>query len=259
MNRMGLVLIVTLAAGCDSARTPAAPSPPSPLPAPEGPYSVFGIVVDADTGRPIENANVALGFNQDRLTTVTAGDGSYGFSFSTTEPYAPGLPNVLGLLVVWTSGVWEAGSGYEWMVQEIPRGPRQIVQNVRLRPRRTALWAGDSMQVSIDPDSSLAFDPEYAPWELASFGKSYGVVRTDRLVEWFYVLPMRDGVLTVDVRPENGGSVPFLVCDWVGCHGLNTPGPVSFAVRAGARALDFRVEIPRGWAPQRYVVMTSVK
>src|SRR5688500_14305023 len=133
MNRMGLLLLVTVAAGCDSTRTPTAPSSPS-LPVPQGPdYSISGIVVDADTGRPIANANVAVGFSQGQLTTLTAADGAYAFSFSTTQPYRNNLPDVLGLLIVWLPTVWEPGIGYEHMVQEIPRASSQIVQNVRLR------------------------------------------------------------------------------------------------------------------------------
>ena len=255
MNRMGLLLLVTVAAGCDSTRTPTAPSSPTPTPTPLGPdYSISGIVVDADTGRPIANANVAVGFSQGQLTSLTAADGTYAFSFSTTQPYRNNLPDVLGLLIVWLPTVWEPGIGYEHMVQEIPRAASQIVQNVRLRPRRRVIMAGDSMQLSIEPDSSRAFDWEYAPWELAS----YGIVRLGRVWEWFYVSPARDGLLTIEARPESGGGVPFLGCFYVGCPGLNAQGPVSIDVRASG-VYFFRVEIPKESAPQRYVITTSLK
>lgn len=256
MNRLGLVLIVTIACGCDSARTPTGPSSgPSPAPQPQGPYSVSGIVTDADHGRPIANANVALGFREDRLIALTAADGSYTFSFSTTQPYANNLPNVLGLLVVWPPEGQGSGSAYQWMVQEVPRGPSQIVQNVRLRPVRL-ITAGESMRLSIEPDSSLRFDWEYAPWEVASYGRS--AVRFDRKWEWFSVSSARDGVLTVDVRQENGGSGPFLWCDLVGCAGPNNQGPVSIPVRESWQP-TFRIEIPPGLAPQHYVITTSLK
>jgi|SRR5687767_699468 len=259
MNRMGLLLIVTLAAGCDSTRTPTAPSSPTPTPTPQGPdYSISGIVVDADTGRPIANANVAVGFSQGQLTSQTAADGTYAFSFSTTQPYRNNLPDVLGLLIVWLPTVWEPGIGYEHMVQEIPRASSQIVQNVRLRPRRRPIPAGESMQLSIEPDSSRAFDWEYAPWEWASSGRVDGIVRLGRVWEWFYVSSARDTVMVVDVRPENGGTVPFLWCDYVGCPGPNAQGPVSVDVRASG-VYFFRVEIPKESAPQRYVITTSLK
>lgn len=189
---------------------------------------------------------------------LTAADGSYAFSFSTTQPYADNLPNVLGLLVVWPPAGESSSSAYQWMVQEIPRGPSQIVQNVRLRPVRRPIVAGESMRLSIEPDSSHAFDWEYAPWELASYGRFDGIVRLGRLWESFTVSPVREGVLTVDVRSEIGGSAPFLWCDFVGCPGFNVHGPVSIPVRASA-VYDFRIEIPRGSAPQPFVITTSLQ
>ena len=189
---------------------------------------------------------------------LTAADGSYAFSFSTTQPYADNLPNVLGLLVVWPPEGQGSGSAYQWMVQEIPRGPSQMTQNVRLRPVRRPIVAGESMRLSIEPDSSFAFDWEYAPWELASSGRFDGIVRLGRLWESFTVSPVREGVLTVDVRSETGGSAPFLWCDFVGCPGFNVQGPVSIPVRASG-VYDFRIEIPRGLAPQPFVITTSLQ
>ena len=253
--RGAILCALFVSAACGS--SPTAPSlGPSPPPLAEGPYSVSGIVTDADHGRPIANANVALGFREDRLIAVTAADGSYSFSFSTTQPYADNLPNVLGLLVVWPPEGQGTGSAYQWMVREIPRGPSQTTQNVRLRPVRRSIVAGESVRLSIEPDSSLPFDWEYAPWEVASWGRF--TVRFDRKWEWFSVSSARDGVLTVDVRQENGGSGPFLWCDLVGCPGLNNQSPVSITVHESHRYI-FRMEIPSAWAPQHYVITTSLK
>jgi hypothetical protein len=57
-------------------------------------------------------------------------------------------------------GLIHAGGGeYEHYVQSLVGGTADIVKNLRLRQIRT-VPAGQSLVVSIDPDSSLAYDAE---------------------------------------------------------------------------------------------------
>jgi hypothetical protein len=57
-------------------------------------------------------------------------------------------------------GLIHAGGGeYEHYVQSLVGGTADIVKNLRLRQIRT-VPAGQSLVVSIEPDSSLAYDAE---------------------------------------------------------------------------------------------------
>lgn len=246
-------LCVLLAAACDSAPVPTSPSPspnPAPAPTPEAiQYRVSGSVTDAADGARIASATVVLRYTEGELRTRTDADGAYSFSFRTSQPYrhqfwtVPG--DFLGLLTVGDGAYWgDAGGGHWTTVQLLPWGTTDVGHDVRLRPART-LTAGQSMGLSVEPDSSLAWDQEWDPWVFPSF---------DTLAEEFRVSVQTDGLLTIDVRPEAGGNVATLTCPYTGCQ---VQGTVSFPVKAGA--LLFRVEIPRTSAPQRHEIQTSLR
>jgi hypothetical protein len=101
------------------------------------------------------------------------------------------------------------------------------------------LAAGQSMGLSVAPDSSLAWHQEWDPWEFPSF---------DTLREEFLVSVERDGILTIDARPETGG-----------CPSWQVRATASIAVRARSSPFYFSVEIPRASASQRYEIQTSLQ
>jgi hypothetical protein len=231
------------------------PSAPTPLPE-SSRYRVSGIVMDAADAAPIANATVVLRHAEGHLTAQTDGDGAYAFSFETSQPYAPPRENVpadiLGLLVVRDGPYWgDVGRGHWTTVQLLPWHTKDIERNVRLRPVRT-LAAGQSIALSVESDSSLAWDQEWDPWIFLSF---------DTLREEFRVSVERDGVLTIDARPEASGVVATLTCWYVGCPSSQVRGTVSISIAVQARQspLYFSVEIPRASAPQRYDIQTSLR
>jgi len=182
------------------------------------------------------------------LTTRTDGNGSYAFSFDTSGPYRPGVApaNSLGLLITGEGTYWGDTSHGHWTaVQLLPWGATEIVHDVRLRPVRT-LAAGQSMALSIQPDSSLEWNKEFEP-TFVSF---------DTLWEEFLVSVPTDGVLTINVRPD-GDAVPTLWCQYGGCPSFLVQGSVSIPVHAGT--LYFNVAIPRTRAPQRFDIQTSLR
>jgi hypothetical protein len=191
------------------------------------------------------------------VTTLTNGDGSYAVEFEATQPYKGDPPytvppaTILGLLIARDGAYWgDRGSGRWTTVQLLPWGSADIVQNVRLRRVRT-IAAGQSMPLSIEPDSSLVWDQEWDPWEFLSF---------DTVWEQFLVSTDRDGILTVDVRPEpGGGPVPTLSCPYDGCPAAKAQGAVSIPLQSRWSPFYFSIAIPRGIAPQRYEVLTSLQ
>ena len=106
------------------------------------------------------------------------------------------------------------------------------------------------MALSVEPDSSLVWDKGWDPWIVTSF---------DTLSEEFRVAVPTDGVLTIDVRPGAGGDVPTLTCPYVGCPAWRVQGTISIPVEARWSPFHFSVEIPRGSAPQRYHIQTSLR
>ncbi len=252
---MGVVLCIVLAAACDL--TPSGTSPfPSPAPRPEATqYHVSGTVTDAADGGPIASATVQLRYGEGHLITRTNADGSYAFSFRTSRAYFPPSEVVpaghfLALLAAGDGAdLGDTSRGHWTTVQLVSWGTQEVVQNVRLRPVRT-LAAGQSMGVSVDPDSSLAWDKEWDPWQFTSF---------TTLEEEFLVSVQTDGVLTIDVRPETGGNVATLTCSYVGCQGARVQGTVSIPVEAGRSPFYFSVQSPRASAPQRYEIRTSLR
>jgi hypothetical protein len=131
-------------------------------------------------------------------------------------------------------------------VQLLPWNATEIVRNVRRPPVRT-LTAGQSMALSIEPDSSLKFDPDWDPWTFVSY---------DTLLEGFQVSVPRDGVLTINARSD-GDVVPMLECHYGNCPSFLVQGSVSIFVHAGT--VDFNVQIPRVSAPQRFDIQTSLR
>ena len=256
-----VVLCAALAAACDSAPAPTSPSPstsPSPIPAPTPEvlqYRVSGVVMDAADSAPIASATLVLRHTQGELvTTRTDANGAYAFTFDTSQPYQDRFQTVpgdfLGLLIARDGANWgDIGGGHWTTVQLLPWGTRDVVQNVRLRPVRT-LAPGQSMGLSVEPDSPLAWDQEWDPWVFLSF---------DTLREEFRVSVQTDGVLTIDVRPEAGSSVATLTCPYVGCPAWRVQGTVSIPVEARWSPFYFSVEIPRASAPQRYEIQTSLR
>jgi hypothetical protein len=210
--------------------------------------------MDAVDAVPIASATVVLRHTQGELRTRTDATGAYALAFDTSQPYPQPFQKLPGDFV----GLLTAGDGAylgdirrgHWTtVQLVPWGTPDVVQNVRLRPVRT-LAAGQSIALSVESDSSLPWDREWDPWMFPSF---------DTLWEEFRVSVDRDGVLTIDARPEAGGVVATLPCPYVGCPSWRVQGTVSIAVEARWSPLYFSVEIPRASAPQRYEIQTSLQ
>ena len=249
-----VLLCVMLATACDETGSVQGPMPSAPTRLPESSrYRVSGIVMDAAHAAPIANATVVLRHAEGHLT-ATGGDGAYEFSFETSQPYASPsqkvAADILGLLVVRDGAYWgDVGRGRWTTVQLLPWRTKDIERNVRLRPVRT-LAAGQLIALAVESDSSLAWDQEWDPWIFLSF---------DTLREEFLVSVERDGVLTIDARPEAGGVVATLTCRYVGCPSWQVRGTVSIAVQARWSPFYFSLEIPRASAPQRYEIQTSLR
>jgi hypothetical protein len=250
-----VLLCVMLATACDQTGGVRSPMPSAPTPLPgSSRYRVSGIVMDATDAAPIANATVMLQHAQGHLTAQTRRDGAYTFSFERSQPYGPARQSVtadiLGLLVVWDGAHWGGVERGRWTtVQLLPWGTTDVEHNVRLRPVRT-LAAGQSMALSVESDSSVAWNQEWEPWMFTSF---------DTLREEFLVSVERDGVLTIDARPKAGGVVATLTCWYVGCPSSQVGGTVSIAVQASRSPFYFSVEIPRASAPQRYSLVTTLR
>jgi hypothetical protein len=242
------VLILALGCGVDSPSAPTQDITPTPAPGPAPAplpvrYHVSGIVID-DNGSPIANAEVAVenlrGYKQ--ATTSTSAGGYYEMVFET------GTPAVVHLI--------HAGGGdYEhYYVQALPWGTAEIVKNLRLRRIRT-FEAGQSIDISIEPDSSLAYDGE----DWWAF---------DKVWERLHVRVADAGTLTIDARPEAGDIHPSLAVfclrhvtdnclfDWVKAPAGS--GIASLSVQANS-LFELRVAIPSRMAPQRYKVATSLQ
>ena len=243
----GVVVCVVLTASCGSV-----PVPTSPLPIlPSTEYRVSGIVMDA-AATPIADATVMLRHSQGALTARTNADGAYAFAFHANQPYQQGYQIVpgdfLGLLIARDGPYWgDIGRGHWTTVQLLPWGTPDVAQNVRLRPVRT-LVAGQSMGLSVEPDSSLPWNGEWDPWEFPSF---------TTLREEFFVSVQTDGLLTIDARSEAGGNAATLKCAW--CPARGVQGTSSIQVEAGRSPYYFSIEIPRASAPQQYEIQTSLR
>lgn len=248
------VAVLIVALGCDSPTAPiAAPTgniTPTALPAPASiTYNVSGIVTD-DNGSPIANAQLTLYYDNSFKSAKTSTDahGYYSIIFESAQRSYDGNADVAGAIF------YTGGGDYEnHHVQAVPSGTADIVKNLHLR-RVRKVNAGQSVVVSIDPDSSLAYDGE--DW-----------MRMDSVWEKFHVQVADAGTLTVVARTEAGGTAPSLAvfCVYVAdnCHydWVKEPrGSGTGAVRVKADSLfEIRLAIPSRMAPQRYVVETSLQ
>jgi hypothetical protein len=236
------VLVVAL--GCD-ARSPSAPTP---TPAPATKYNLSGIVTD-DIGSPVANAQLTLHYFDNSYRSANAStdaSGRYNIAFETSRNVYDGNTGIVGVIL------YTGGGEYENYVQAVPWGTADIVKNLRLRRVRT-LNAGESMIISIDPDSSLAYDEDF--------------LRMDWVSERFHVRVADAGVLTISARPEVDGVVPQMgvYCWYVtdNCGYEYVGGIPDFS--SGTRTLwvnanslfEIRLAISSYVAPQRYEIVTS--
>jgi hypothetical protein len=206
-------------------------------------YHISGIVTD-ENGSPIANVEVALvdhPRNDRKATASTDSRGHYEMVFETAGA---------GLFLIYVGG----GDEYEnYVTQALPSPTPEIVKNLRLRRIRT-FEAGQSIAISIDPDSSLAYDGE--DWSAL-----------DMVWERLHIRVADAGTLNVDARPEAGGIVPSLAVfciyvvdnclyDWVKPPAGSGTG--SLTVKANS-LFEIRLAIHSVFAPQRYEIATSLQ
>ena len=240
----GIPLVVTVlivALGCEGH----SPSAPTPTPAPAAKYNLSGIVTD-DNGSPVANAQLALHYEIKSATTSTDASGRYSISFETTWTAFDGNAGVVGAIYYTGGGDFE-----NYHVQAVPSGTADVVKNLRLRRVRT-LNAGESTIISIDADSSVAYDGE--DW-----------LMMDWVWEKLHVRVAEAGILTVEVRPPSGGVAPQLgilcrlVIDNCASEFVERPRvPWRQSRYVNANSLfEIRVAIHSAMAPQPYEVTTS--
>jgi hypothetical protein len=239
------IAMAVLAFGaCNGGPSPPAPTPATPRPGPIGTH-LSGTVID-DNGSPVVHADVTVQdfFGHKQATTSTNADGRYEVVFET--------PTASGLVTLIHTG----GGEYEHLyVQVLPSETADIVKNLRVRRIRT-MEAGESILLSIDRDSSLAFD-----------GDEWMVL--DKVWEKLRVNVADAGTLTVDARPEVGGIVPSIAVfcvsvddncrfQWINPPAGSVTATVSQIVKANSR-FEVRFLIPIGSTPQRYEIAASLQ
>lgn len=113
------------------------------------------------------------------------------------------------------------------------------MKNLRIRRIKT-IDAGESIVISIDPDSSLC------SWEFET--------SRDVICEYVMVRFEGPGTLTVEARSLDGGPVVPLV----GWDFRGTPGVASFRIQqTGVSRAWINLAIAGDRAPQRYEIRTS--
>jgi hypothetical protein len=241
------VALLIVALGCDG-RSPSAPGPatgpvtPTPIR-----YNLSGMVTD-EVGSPVADAQLALYYDNTFKTAKTSTDarGNYSITFESSFSTFEGNPGVVGAIYYTGGGDFE-----NYYVQAVPSGTADVVTNLRLRRLRT-LNAGESIIISIDGDSSLAYDGE-------------DFLRMDWMSERLHVRVAEAGKLTVDVRPPSGDMVPQLsiFCRLVidNCYSEPAERPTvpwrQSRYVNGNSLFEIRVAIPSAMAPQQYEVVTS--
>lgn len=248
------VLIVAIACS----RSPSAPWPvlrenarPTPTPTPtEIPppapttYNLSGIVT-ADAGSPVANAQLALFYEGSFKTAQTSTDarGYYSIVFETNHTIYDGNTGVVGAIFYTGGGEYE-----DYFVQAVPSvlsGTADVVVNLRLRRTRT-VNAGQSILISIDPDSSAAYDGE--DW-----------LRMDWVWETFHIRVADAGILTIDTGAGVGSAPTVAVFGlYRNVSPMPPPGKRSLIVQANS-LLKVRLAIPNRMAPQRYEVTTFLQ
>ena len=260
MRKAAVLLIAALGAACGSPNSPspAETSPPSPSqPSATGTrYTATGVVTD-EIGSPAAGALVEVDYsgggafssppahcpfsNSCWIAMHTDGGGNYAFAFDS----GPGL--VHGLDSDGAGVIYSFADGYETNIQLLPRGTSATVANLRLR-RVRPLNAGQSVTLTIEPDSSLCSDLEDW-WVMHSRCENIEVVAGTT------------GRLTVDARAvDAGGTIPVVFFATTGRYTTTQtlgPGTVSVGVEAGQRYRVF-VGLPVGTLG-RYDVTTSVR
>ena len=246
--------VFMVALGCED-RSPSAPLPvvtenttPTPTPTPTR-YNLSGIVTH-DAGSPVANAQLELYYDNTFKTAKTSTDarGHYSIAFETQHTAFDGNARVVGAIYYTGGGEYE-----NYYVQAVPWGTADIVKNLRLRRVQT-VNAGESIVISIDADSSLAYDGEDA------LRMDWGVS------EKFRIRVADAGTLTVTTRPALSGPFPELAvyCRYVADNCLDStwvnapPGTAVRRVNANS-VFEGRIAIPRGMVPQRYEVVTSLQ
>jgi len=256
-----IAMSVAVTAACGSTPTSPAPTPaptpaPSPAPAPTiTRYHVTGRVTQ-ENGSPLSGAGVEVDYRE----------GGGGFSdpparchslgcwlFARTDPagnydvtFEPGPgPIFLGQGAGVIYGLME---GFATNTQLLPRGSAEIVQNLRLRPVRR-IDVGQSIEVTVEPDSSLCSDLEDL------YALSYRC-------EFVDVVAPTPGTLLVELRGSVGGVVPTVFWTTSG----NYTGPITRSPDVSTVPIQIRggtygilAGIPAGSAPQRLAVHTSMK
>jgi hypothetical protein len=208
---------------------------------------VSGIVAD-DIDVPIANAQLALYYQNSFKTAETSTDarGHYSIVFESADRSYHGNADVVGALFYTGGGEYE-----NYYVQAVPWGTADIVKNLHLRRVRN-IDAGQSIVLSIDADSSLAYDGE--DW-----------LNMDLVWEKFHVRVADAGTLNVAARAASGGTVPQIAvfCVYVADNCFNVwvnapPGTAARRVEANS-LFEIRLAIPARMAPQRHEVATSLE
>jgi hypothetical protein len=208
--RIIAILLVGFALACDSPARPL-PQPQPPAPAPQTRLNVSGIVTD-DNGAPLAGAAVHLSSvlgGPRRFTTSANAAGRYEFDFA--EELSP--PTFIHSSTTWQSLAWPPGN--------------TVVKNLRVRSVPNVV-AGQSIVVSFEQDSSLCV------WEWS--------VSDSMSCEHFILRTEAPGLVTVEARPLDGGSIPTFV-------GWENPGASDrFSVRlSGVGTLWMNLSARRGF------------
>lgn len=258
------VLVLSLAWACDSAppTTPSVtpsvtpgPSSPGPTPPSFTRYQLSGRVTD-EVGSAIAGAIVEVDYNRGGgssssppslcpafaalcwLATQTNGSGEYKVELEAG--HHPHYPGAIGY-------VYALHEGHEPNIQMVPAGTPEIIQDLRMRSVR-ALTAGESIAISVEPDSSRCSDLEDL-WVLSS------------RCEVVQITTDTAGTLLVEARAADGGSAPTMFWattgEYAGVPQQTGPGVVSIPVRGGT----YRVFVgtPAGLASRRFDVVTSLR
>jgi hypothetical protein len=256
-----LATILIFALGC-AAHSPTAPpfaesvtsgnvtQVPAPLSAPVvTSYHVSGFVTD-ENGSPVANAEVTLYYADSfkQVRTSTDAHGYYDLVFDSGANNYKGNIDVVGVIIYTGGGEFE-----NYHAQAVPSGRTDIVQNLRLR-RILTVNAGQSFPISIDPDSSVAYDGE--DW-----------LRMTSRWEKFHVRAADSGILTIAARAQAGGINPSLAvycmydrdnCRYSWVKPAMGSGVGSVNVQANS-LFEIRLAIPTNSAPQRYEIATSLE
>jgi hypothetical protein len=163
----GISLWLAVLSGAPGCEDRSAPPSPTRAAQPSGPstgtpitrayikYNVSGIVTD-DEGSAVANAQLTL-YYFDSFENVKASSdarGHYSIAFETAYTSFDGNARTVGAIFYTGGGEYE-----NYYVQAVPSGTADVVKDLRLRRVRT-VNAGESLVISIDPQSSVAYDGE---------------------------------------------------------------------------------------------------